>query len=97
MRSSSAIETGVAHAAAGAMVESSTSSTGDNFMPLSPLDVARPEFTRHLWLSFKRGVLQHFVHDVAVNDMLIYFIGGIILGIVTCGGKCSSSDSMLFI
>lgn len=53
---------------------------------LLPLDIARRGFFWQFYLFAERGVRQHFKQSIYLNDMLIFLIGGIILGIVTCGG-----------
>eukprot|EP01039_Chlorochromonas_danica_P003582 gene3582-3923_t len=51
-----------------------------------PLDAPRRGFFRQLLLSFKRGLIQHFKQGVYLNDLMIHFAAGIIMGIVTSGG-----------
>jgi ABC-type multidrug transport system ATPase subunit len=51
-----------------------------------PLDIARRGFFEQLYLFFRRGFQQHFKNNIYKNDLIIHFIAGIIMGIVTCGG-----------
>jgi len=51
-----------------------------------PLNVKRFGFFTQLYLSFWRGVEQHFKNGVFISDLMVYFVGGIIMGIVSCGG-----------
>lgn len=51
-----------------------------------PLDVPRPGFVRQLLLNTVRGLQQHTKNGVYLSDMLVHFLGGVIMGIATCGG-----------
>lgn len=50
------------------------------------IDEPRKGFFPQLYRSFERGILQHLKNRIYANDALIYFIAGIIMGIVTSGG-----------
>lgn len=39
-----------------------------------------------MMLCYVRNTKQHFKNRVYLNDMLIHFLAGVIMGIVTCGG-----------
>lgn len=51
-----------------------------------PLDVQRPGFFRQLYLNWYRGTLQHLKDRMYWNDLFVHLLGGIIMGIATCGG-----------
>jgi len=51
-----------------------------------PLDVPRPGFLQQLMLTGYRGFLQHLKNGIYWNDLIAHFLGGIIMGVATCGG-----------
>lgn len=51
-----------------------------------PLDVPRPGFRTHLVAYFKRGVQQHLKQNIMLHDLVFNLVGGVMLGIATCGG-----------
>jgi ABC-type multidrug transport system ATPase subunit len=51
-----------------------------------PLDVSRPGFIMQVYLNWYRGTLQHLKDNVYWNDLFVHLLGGIIMGIATCGG-----------
>ena len=51
-----------------------------------PLDVRRPGFLTQVYLNWYRGTLQHFKDRLYWNDLFVHLVGGIIMGIATCGG-----------
>eukprot|EP01038_Epipyxis_sp_PR26KG_P011779 gene11779-15760_t len=51
-----------------------------------PIDTKRPGFLTQSLLAFRRGVEQHFKNGVIISDLLVYLVGGSIMGIVSCGG-----------
>lgn len=53
---------------------------------LIPLDTPRQGFFVQTYLFACRGILQRCKQSLYWKDLLAYFIGGIIMGIVSCGG-----------
>lgn len=76
------------HAANSPSPASSSASTEQKQLPVdsSLITAQRPGFLRQTWLFFLRSCLQRMKGNSAYIDFCSHLLGGIVIGIVTCGG-----------